>query len=303
MAKETTKTKPPMTRAQLAVTLIVAILLMIVVNLVLFLSTPSSTSAGERAALFGVKKIVVEGNTRYDEAAIIGKSGIRIGQSIFSLNKEKAGENVRQAFAFAEKVTVDTKLGLDTVRIAITEATPLGVIPTAEGWLLVSTTGRGLQLTGGDSEVPMRYLAIRGSTGQDPTVGGQALDKRSLTIVTTLRKTLTENDLGQLTEIDMTDKTDIRVRWNNQITFLVGNDDNLDHKASVIAATMQKVLADYGQSARGTLNVRAYSDAEDQKKYIVFRPEGLDEAISKSATATTTASAGGGNTATTAPEN
>ena len=82
----------------------------------------------------------------------------------------------------------------------------------------------------------------------------------------------------------MTDKTDIRVRWNNQITFLVGNDDNLDHKASVIAATMQKVLADYGQSARGTLNVRAYSDAEDQKKYIVFRPEGLDEAISKSFT-------------------
>ena len=63
------------------------------------------------------------------------------------------------------------------------------------------------------------------------------------------------------------------------------------------------LLADYGQSARGTLNVRAYSDAEDQKKYIVFRPEGLDEAISKSATATTTASAGGGNTATTAPEN
>ena len=82
MAKQAGTTKKPMTRAQLAVTLAVAILVMIGANLVLFLSTPSTRTTSDRTALFGVKKIVVEGNTRYKEESIIGKSGIRIGDSV-----------------------------------------------------------------------------------------------------------------------------------------------------------------------------------------------------------------------------
>lgn len=297
MAEKRATTKPPMTRSQLAVILIVAIVVMTVIDIVLYMSIPTSAKTGERAALFGIRKIVVEGNTHYNEQDIVDQSGLRVGQSVFLLNKTEAAERVRNAFAYAESVEVDTKLGLDTARITIKEASPLGVIPTQQGWLLISTQGRGLRMVDEKSEVISRYMRITGGTGGKTAIGSRTLDDRSLWIVTTLLQVLGKQGYDQLTEINMTDKTDIRVRWNNQITFLVGSDDNLEHKASVIAATMTKVLGDYGTSARGTLNVRAYSDAEDQKKYIVFRPEGLDEALTR--ITTTTAPEGSDSTAAT----
>lgn len=275
MAKTSTKTKKPMNRAQLAVTLLVAILVMVGANLVLFLSTPSSQEASSRAALFGVKKIVVEGNTRYDEEAIIGKSGITIGQSIFSVDKKEAAENVRQAFAYAESVTVDNKMAMDTIRITIEEAKPMGVVAGDGTWILVSTTGRGLTEWPMQSEKPLRYRYFKGVTAKEKKVGGQVMDDRSFTIVSTLLESLEGHKLEGVTQIDLTDKTDIQVNWKNQITFLMGNDINMDHKLAVIAAMLPQVLKTNGNDVRGTINVRGYSDPNVQNPPIVFRPEGL----------------------------
>lgn len=275
MAKKSATTKKPMTRAQLAVMLAVAILVMVGANLVLFLSTPSARKTSDRAALFGVKQIVVEGNTRYKEESIIGKSGIRVGDSVFSVDKKQAAENIRSAFAYAETVTVDNKKSMDTIRITIKEAVPLGVVAVEDQWVLVSTTGRGLEAWPAQSDKPLRYLYLRGTTSKQKKVGEQVLDDRSLKIANTLIEAMKAHGLEGLTEINMTDKTDIQVNWKNQITFLMGNDQNLEHKLSVIAATLPKVQKDHGEDARGTLNVRDYSDNTVQDKRIIFRPEGL----------------------------
>ena len=285
MAKQAGTTKKPMTRAQLAVTLAVAILVMIGANLVLFLSTPSTRTTSDRTALFGVKKIVVEGNTRYKEESIIGKSGIRIGDSVFSVDKQQAAENIRSAFAYAETVTVDNKQSMDTIRIKIEEATPLGVIAIGDQWMLVSTTGRGLEAWKANTDTPMRDLHLKGTTSKKTKVGEQVLDDRGLKIANALIAGMKSHGLEGLTEINMTDKTDIQVNWKNQITFLLGNDQNMEHKLAVIAATLPKIQKDHGNTARGTLNVRDYSDNTVQDKRIVFRPEGL--VTTKAAGATT----------------
>ena len=277
-----------MTRSQLAVTLLVAILVMVGANLVLFLSTPSGKGSADRAALFGVKKIVVEGNTRYKEDAIIGISGIRIGQSIFSVDKKQAAENVRAAFAYAETVTVDNKTAMDTIRITIKEAVPLGVMAVDDNWMLISTTGRGLEEWPRQSDTPIRYLHIKGSTIKEKKVGKQVLDDRGFKIVTSLMKTTEDMKLNDLTEIDMTDKTDIRVNWKNQITFLLGNDVELGHKLAVTDAILKDVLKTRGKDARGTINVRDCSDSSIQKPYLVFRPEGLVTSTTGSKTTSTT---------------
>ena len=287
MAKKSAKTKKPMTRSQLAVTLVVAILIMVGANLVLFLSTPSSSNKTGKAALFGVKEIVVEGNTRYDEEAIVGVSGITVGQSIFSVDKKQAAENIRSAFPYAESVTVDNKDSMDTIRIAIQEARPLGVMAVDGEWMLVSTTGRGLATWEKQSDKPLRYLYLKGTSAQELKVGGQVLDERSLSIATTLIDTLREHEIEGITEIDMTNKADIRVNWENRITFLLGNDSNLEHKLAAIASTLPLVEKDHGEDARGTLNVRDYSDGNAKNSYIVFRPEGLVTTTTSSRTSST----------------
>lgn len=275
MEKERDKTKKPMTRAQLAVILFVSILVVMAANVVLFLATPSSNQEDEQAALFGVNKIVVEGNTRYDDEAIIAYSGLRIGQSIFSVNKEQAAENVRAAFTYVEEVTVHNDDSSDVMTIVITEAKPLGVMDLGDQWMLVSTTGRGLQAWDKDGNEPLRYLRLKGATTKNTQVGAQVLDERSMAIMTSLREELAKHNLQDINAVDMTDKTNIQVNWNNQITFLMGSDAHMARKIAVIAATLPKVLDEYGDHARGTLNVRDYSDDTAQKKYIIFRPEGL----------------------------
>lgn len=293
MAKASLKTKKPMTRSQLAVTLMVAILVMVGANLVLFLSTPSKQGTTDRAALFGVKKIVVEGNTRYDEEAVVGVSGITIGQSIFSVDKKQAAENIRKAFTYAESVTVDNKTAMDTIRITIKEATPLGVMAVDDKWMLVSTAGRGLEEWPRQSDKPLRYLYIKGTSSKNIKVGEQVLDDRSFKIITALLETTAEYNIDNLTEIDMTDKTDIQVSWKNQITFLLGNDANLEHKIAVTDAILKDVLATRGEDARGTINVRDCSDSSIQKPYLVFRPEGLVTTTGGKTSGTTTTTTAG----------
>ncbi len=275
MTNKSEAPKQPMSRAQLAVWLLVGILVTVTANILLLLVTPSSGQEGERAALFGVSTITVEGNTRYDDEAIIAYSGIYVGQSIFSVDKTAAVEKIQKTFSYAEQVTIDTGDGMDDIRIIIKEATPLGVVNVGDRWMLISTKGTGLQAFEKGADAPLRYMRLEGAVIKEKTVGGQVLDDRSQTIVSTLTQELNKHKLGQLTAINIKDRTDIRVDWNNQITFLLGNDSNLSYKVAVVAATLPEVKKGYGDNARGTLNVRDYSDDKPDKKYIVFRPEGL----------------------------
>lgn len=77
----------------------------------------------------------MEGDTRYDEQAIIQASGIRVGQSVFSLNLKLAAQNVLSTFPYLETVDIQ-KVSFGTVRIALKEVEAIG--RKVCGWFLDS---------------------------------------------------------------------------------------------------------------------------------------------------------------------
>lgn len=249
----------------------IALVVMIIVNLN-FKQGGTAEAAESKSAVFGVKSVTVEGETRYSKEAIAGISGIRVGQSIFSVNKRSAAEKVKAAFPYLDTVEISSA-SFDDIRIKITETEPIGAIYAGGSWIVVGRDGRGLEALPVESERPFRYLYIKGVTPLTAELGKTVLDERSLAIVLELREAFESAGLDGVGVIDLTDKTDIRLDWKNQITIALGNDSNLTYEVRVAVTSLPVVQRRHGATARGELDIRMYADPSVTSPMIIFKSE------------------------------
>ncbi len=231
-------------------------------------------ATGETHELLGIESITVEGNTRYDEEAIIGISGITKGQSVFSVNKRTAAKKIQANFSYAEKVVININMKRQ-VTIAITEAQELGAVYAAGKWVVVSHQGVGLMQLPLESERPFRRLYLKGAETLTDAVGKQVLDDGELAIVTELCDAMAANGLVGVGEIDLSDRSNIRLNWKNQITIAMGDNSNLTYEIAVAVSAIPKVLSRHGDTATGLLNLSQYSDKTIESPVIVFTPSAI----------------------------
>lgn len=260
----------------------------LIVGTVLMLPTAfqkTDRTTGETMEWLGVKTITVKGNTRYDDEAIIDISGIRVGQSIFSVNKRKAVENIRETFAYTEAVTVEVGLSRHVV-ITVTETQELGAVYLAGDpvkkkkgrWMVVGRDGRGLMELPVESERPFRRVYLKGADTVGETVGGAVLSENDLRDILKIYDAMAENGLVGVGEIDLSDRANIRLNWKNQITINLGNNSNLEYEIKVAVRSIPKVLSRHGETATGLLNLSQYSDSSITTPHIVFTPSSILDA-------------------------
>ncbi len=264
-------------RFRLFLALCAGILIELLCLLMLLPSILFGGGTSEKPAAFGVQTIVVQGNTRYDEQAIVQVSGIREGQSIFVLDRNKAANDIKATFHYAEDVKV--KVGWDRkVTIEITEAQPLGAVYAQGYWVTVSGAGRGLAAEPIRSERPLRQLYIKGAGVLSATPGEQVVDEATLQLVNRLFSALSQAGLlDDISVVDIENLADIRLVWKNQITVLLGNDSNLEFEIAAAAGTITKVLEKHGQGATGVLNLIQHSDPSVESPAIIFTPSSLQD--------------------------
>lgn len=234
----------------------------------------TDTTTGETEQWLGVEGITVEGNTRYDDAAIIGISGIKEGQSVFSVNKRTASKNVREAFAYAETVEIDISWKRH-VTIKITEASELGAVYYGGKWVVVGRNGQGLMHLPLESERPFRRLYLKGANVLTDEIGGKVLGDHDLAIATELCDAMSKNGLTGVGEIDLSDRSNIQLNWKNQITIALGTDTNLTYEIAAAVSAIPKVLSRHGDTATGLLNLSQYSDETISAPVIVFTPSSI----------------------------
>lgn len=254
----------------------VSIALVVVIVANLNFDRKGAGAQPDTAAVFGVKSISVEGDTRYSREAITGISGIYVGQSVFSVNKRRAAEQIKAAFPYIETVEVSSS-SFDTIRIRVKETEPIGAIYAGGRWVVVGEDGRGLEALPVESERPSRYLYIRGADPLAEELGTVMLDERSLAIVNELRAAFVSAGLDGVGMIDLTDKTDILLDWKNQIIIALGNDANLTYEIQVAVASLPIILRERGATVRGELDIRMYSDPSITNPIISFKPETAGE--------------------------
>lgn len=286
-AKKTVSQRRAATRLRLFLVLLVLDVALIVATVLMLPTAFQKTdqTTGETMEWLGVKDIAVNGNTRYDEEAIVSISGIRVGQSIFSVNERKAEEAIRATFAYAE--AVDVNVGFDRhVVITIREAEELGAVYLAgdpaskkDGrWMVVGRNGVGLMELPVESERPFRRVYLKGVDTVGEAIGGAVLSDYDQRDLLTICDAMAESGLTGVGVIDFSDRSNIRLNWKNQIEINLGNNSNLDYEIKVAVNSIPKVLSRHGETATGLLNLSQYSDSSISSPHIVFTPSSILDA-------------------------
>ena len=282
---KTNSQKRKQRRFRLFVALFVLDVALIIGTLLLLpaaLRSPDAAS-GQNDALLAIQSITLEGNTRYDEDTMIAVSGLKTGQSVFSINKRQTINRIQKAFPYAEKVSVQVNLKRQ-VTIHITEAEELGAVYVGhegeggrrEGhWVVVSREGTGLAHLPLKSERPFRRLYLKGATTLTDEIGKRVLDDRSLSLALQLKDSLQANGMDGVGVIDMTDLSNIRLNWKNQILIALGSDSNLSYEIAAAMSALPKILSRHGEVATGLLNLSQYSDSSIASPVIIFTPSSL----------------------------
>ncbi len=253
-----------------------AVDVLLVIGILLMLPGALRTvdDGSESNAWFGVKSITVTGNTRYEESAVLGISGIREGQSVFSVSERTAEQYIRDTFSYVKDVTVDVTMSGE-VTIAITEYEELGALYAGDSWMVVSTEGVGLMKMPVESDRPLRRVYLKGVETLSTEVGKTVLGGKDLEIVTTLVKSMRANGLTGVGVIDLSDRSNIRLNWKNQIDIALGNDSNLNYEIAAAVSAIPRVLSRHGETATGLLNLSQYSDEKIESPVVVFTPTEL----------------------------
>ncbi len=280
--RKTTQTKAQQLATQrfyfllilLALTLIFA-----VGALVLWFVTPRpldpAAPANEQSGLFSVKTITVEGNTRYYEEAVIGESGIALGQSIFKVDSQKVEAHLLETFPYFATAEVQT-LHMDEVKISVTETPVIGAVYANEAWVPVGANGKALDEQEVVSDRPKSMMYIKGALPPEEgvIVGQQAIEDYTFSILEEIIAAIAEYELTDIVEIDLTDLSDISMNWRDQIVIKLGNSSNLTHEIGMVASTIPRIIESRGEQITGILNLTSYSN-DALENQAVFTPSSL----------------------------
>lgn len=235
----------------------------------------AKASKGESASFFGVKAIEVEfvdgeGTVRYSPEEIIKASGIFVNQSLLAVNKVQASNLVLQQFPYLDYVEVKNS-SFSTVCIGVSEAKVLAALQTGEDWLIMGENNHVLERVTTEN-LPVDLPRIVGAPALSEQLGGDALDERSLRICSTVLGAVETCGLQGVTVVDITEKTNLRFWWKDQVDVILGNESNLAEQVTAFNRLLPTLIEKNGDSVSGQLDMTSYADDKTENDRAVFTP-------------------------------
>ncbi len=262
-------------RATIVLTVLL-LLLLLVALLVLRISGKVAQQNGTAASVMAVKAIEVEGDTRYSDEEIINASGIYVGESLLVINKVQAHNAILKQFPYLAYVDVGNS-SFSTIRIQVRETRVMGVVETADSFLVVGENNHALERITEEEALPAETIRIKGAALLGEEIGEELLDERSLQVSRTLLEAAEQYELTHLTAIDMTERTNIRLMWKGQIQVILGNESNLALQVKALTGILPTLLSNNGETATGRLDMSSYADDDASNDRAVFSAMTLDE--------------------------
>lgn len=178
--------------------------------------------------LFKTEKIEVEGDKYYYEDQIIAFSGVEYQKNIFVEALSADTENITKNLPYVEKAEVTFSVP-DTIIIKITNAVPSYVIENGSEYLIISSTGRILDsVTDNSDKLPLLKCEKLDSAKPGDYVSFS--DDNIPEILETVTKSLSANNVKNITAFDVTDTANIMLVYDDRITINLGLPEDIDYK-------------------------------------------------------------------------
>ena len=249
----------------------------IVAFIVLRITGTVAKNNGEKTSFLAVRDIIVEGDTRYSADEIIRESGIYVGESLLVVNKVQAHDRLLEKFPYLDRVEVGNA-SFSTIQIRVWETQVIGAVQTEDGYYVLGANDHALELLPGTA-LPEGCTRILGASLEGKQIGGRLLDARSLRIASALIEAADNTGLTDLTVIDMTEKTNIRAVWRDQICLVLGNETNLSDQIDAFQSLLPTLLQNNGERVIGRMDMTSYADDDPDNDRAIFSPvDALPEA-------------------------
>ncbi|MBQ2795466.1 MAG: FtsQ-type POTRA domain-containing protein [Oscillospiraceae bacterium] len=173
--------------------------------------------------LFNVDRIIIEGNTLYEERELIETSGIEKGENLFEVDTAYAENKLYSVFNYVEAVEVKRSFP-NAVTITITEAEPFSVIEEADGYTLVSAGGKVLER--GLEEVPYGLLSVRGLS----TITSTEDDVKRMDLMQSIINSMKKLEMEGYNFLDLSDTLEIVMIYDDRVRVNLGNELQLEYK-------------------------------------------------------------------------
>ena len=215
------------------------------------------------SVFFRVDTITVAGADKYTPWMIRQASGVETGDGLLSISEARVASRIISGLPYIDEVKVSRKLP-GTVEIQVTELQVTYSIEDENGgWWLISSSGRAIEAV--SLEKALGYTRVEGLAIRTPTAGEQVqalpgkiidpgegtavemdqtdADQQLAALVAIMTGLERSRIIGEITVIDVTTITDLRLEYPQLLTVRLGDDKQLEYKISYLAAAVEKLEA------------------------------------------------------------
>ena len=199
--------------------------------------------------MFNINEIVISGESdTYTPMDIVNASGISIGDNLFRIDIEETKKKMHEELLNVEDIEIKKKFPY-SISIHVTRCIPTYNIEYQGGVLLVSEKGKILA----NNPSAIEGLAlVQGFEPKTMTAGeniSSINEEKDSAFADMLENFVKYNEMG-ITTIDMTDKSNIKLVYENGVLMKIGNCDDMEYKLESIKLVIDQGVTD---SFRGML--------------------------------------------------
>ena len=210
-------------------------------------------------SIFRVNQVTIEGNTMYSDTEILNIAGIHRGDGLLFLNASEVEEKIYRSFPYIDDVSVHKQLP-NKLKIEISTALRRFSIFKDNEFYVISERGKFLEKV---SELPSETLELRGMEFEIDKNGKIVyVDGESEEILNEINKEIPNVGLNGVRVIDLTNKGNIVINYEDRISIFIGSKKELHYKM----VTAKEIISNkINQLEKGELDLRNL--ARDNKSY------------------------------------
>ena len=189
---------------------------------------------------FRVEKVTVVGGGSYRQEDILSICNIQDGDNLVLLSTADREKELRYRFPYIENAEIKKKLP-STIEVVITEAEASYSVACDAGYLYVSDIGKVLEV----SPTPaLGSTVVRGTT---PTATGPSQligfeEEEIAWIYDEITGQLREKEVENITSIDLSNRYDVTMMYDDRIQFKFGNTTGMQSKIAYGIETLNYMI-------------------------------------------------------------
>lgn len=179
---------------------------------------------------FNIETITVNGSSLNSAEQIIGQSGIKKGDNLFRINPEKSENLLKNNMNNIDAVQIERKFP-STLVINVTDAVPTYYAADGNSYTVISEGNRILD-TGMAKEQVTSYIRLEGLDVSGLQKGDfiEEKDDNKLELLQKIKQAAAQNELTNITAINLTNDVELSIEIENRLTVRLGNSTELSYK-------------------------------------------------------------------------